>query len=62
MIEIEHLREELEGLRAELLSVRVALEQATSDRKQYRALYMQILDRCRLLEREIVAGRKTEAL
>jgi transposase len=58
--EIELLRSELESTRGELLALREALEKATTDREQYRALYMKLLERCRLLERGIVAGKKTE--
>lgn len=54
------MRSELEGTRGELLALREALEKATSDREQYRALYMQLLERCRLLERGIVAGKKAD--
>lgn len=60
MSEIELLRGELESTRGELLALREALEKATTDREQYRALYMQLLERCRLLERGIVAGKKAE--
>lgn len=60
MSEIELLRHELESTRGELLALQEALEKATSDREQYRALYMQLLERCRLLERGIVAGQKAE--
>jgi transposase len=58
--EIELLRGEVESMRGELLALREALSRATSDREQYRALYMQLLGRCRLLERGIVAGKKAE--
>jgi len=58
--EIELLRHELESTRGELLALQEALEKATSDREQYRALYMQLLERCRLLERGIIAGQKAE--
>ena len=60
MSEIELLRHELESTRGELLALQEALEKATSDREQYRALYMQLLERCRLLERGIIAGQKAE--
>jgi transposase len=58
--EIELLRSELESMRGELLALREALSKASSDREQYRALYMQLLERCRLLERGIVVGKKAE--
>ena len=60
MSEIELLRSELESMRGELLALREALSKASSDREQYRALYMQLLERCRLLERGIVVGKKAE--
>jgi transposase len=50
----------LDQLRRETEELRQAHEKATSDREQYRALYMQMLERCRLLERGIVAGKKAE--
>src|SRR5690606_19165905 len=40
--------------------LRQAHEKATSDREQYRALYMQMLERCRTLEQGIIAGKKAE--
>ncbi len=58
--EAELLQTELAGVRGELHALREALTEATSDRERYRALYMQLLERCRLLERGIVAGQKAE--
>ena len=60
MTEVEHLRRELEDMRGELHALRDALTNATSDRERYQALYMQLLERCRLLERGIVVGQKAE--
>jgi transposase len=51
---------EAEQLRGELHVLREALARATSDRERYRALYMQLMERCRLLERGIVVGQKAE--
>ena len=51
---------EAEQLLGELHALREALANATSDRERYRALYMQLLERCRLLERGIVVGQKAE--
>jgi transposase len=60
MSEIELLRNELESKEGELLALREALSKASSDREQYRALYMQLLERCRLLEKGIAVGKKAE--
>ncbi len=50
----------LEGLRREVEELRRAHDKAAMDREQYRALYMQVLERCRMLERGILAGKKAE--
>jgi hypothetical protein len=38
----------------------IGFEKTSSDREQYRKLYMQLLERCKLLERGIIAGKKAE--
>jgi len=58
--ELETLQRELSARRRELAELRKEHAKASSDREQYRALYMQMLERCRLLERGIVAGQKAE--
>ncbi|HRI09859.1 MAG TPA: IS66 family transposase, partial [Nannocystaceae bacterium] len=50
----------LEGLRREVEELRRTHDKAAMDREQYRALYMQVLERCRMLERGILAGKKAE--
>jgi len=57
---LESSRVALEDLRREVEELRQAHEKATSDREQYRALYMQLLERCRALEQGIIAGKKAE--
>jgi len=58
--ELSERRRELAERRRELAELRKEHTKASSDREQYRALYMQMLERCRLLERGIVAGQKAE--
>ena len=53
---LESTQSALSKLEREMALLRQAHDKATSDREQYRALYMQLLERCRLLERGIVAG------
>ena len=48
------------GRDAELKELREALSKATTEREKYRELYMKLLERCRMLERGIVAGQKAE--
>jgi transposase len=57
---LESSRAALESLRRQVEELRQAHEKATSDREQYRALYMQMLERCRTLEQGIIAGKKAE--
>lgn len=57
--EAELLQTELASVRGELHALREALTEATSDRERYRVMYMQLLERCRLLERGIVAGHSS---
>ena len=57
---LESTQSALSKLEREMALLRQAHDKATSDREQYRALYMQLLERCRLLERGIVAGKKAE--
>jgi len=44
----------------EVETLRHQLEKASTERDRYRQLYMDMLERCKLLERGIVAGRKAE--
>jgi transposase len=55
--EVELVRHELEGRIREHAD---AIEKLTAERERYRALYMELLERCKLLEKGIVVGKKAE--
>jgi len=44
--------------RLDLMHLAARHEKTSSDREQYRKLYMQLLERCKLLERGLIAGKK----
>jgi transposase len=45
--ELESARNELDRLHGEVEALRQDLEKTSSDREQYRKLYMQLLERCK---------------
>lgn len=57
MTEVELIRHELESRMREHAD---AIEKLTAEREQYKKLYMELLERCKLLEKGIVVGKKAE--
>ncbi len=55
------MHEHLAQLQAEVDELRAAKLKLGEEREQYRRLYMEALERCKTLERGIIAGRKAES-
>ena len=47
-------------LEARVSELSVELDQSRAEREQYRKLYLEMLERCALLERGLIAGKKAE--
>ena len=57
MTEVELVRHELESRMREHAD---AIDKLTAERERYKTLYMELLERCKLLEKGIIVGKKAE--